>query len=119
MKSEKGRIYDKYVPEGSRLLVLADVIEEKTAGGIILAQQSRDSEQMRVTKGEVLRIGPTCDLLFSEKGYNGKQDRPAKEGDRIIFAKYGGMKVIDDEFKDFDIRLIYDADVVAVINDKE
>lgn len=107
------KVREKYTPEGSRILVLADVVEEKTAGGIILAQQSRESEQMRVTKGTILGIGPTVDLLFTE---NGKQ-RKAHYGDRIIFAKYGGMKVHDEEFKDVDIRLIYDADVVALVKD--
>lgn len=91
-------------PEGVKILVEPEKLEEKTEGGIYLAPQGLEREQMAVTKGKVLKIGPDAEVTFF--------DGPLKVNDTIIFAKYGGMVVKDngDEY-----RVINDEDVIAKV----
>lgn len=72
-------------PLGDRVIVKQDAAEEKTASGLILTSGSKDKPQ----RGTVLAVGP------------GKLDKdgnpvapPVKEGDRILFSKYGGNEVV-------------------------
>jgi chaperonin GroES len=91
-----------YKPEGAKVLVRPEQVEKVTAGGIVLPDTSRDSEQTRVTRGEIVAIGPSADIEF-ESG-------AAKVGDKIIFAKYGGFSLDDDKY-----RFVNDEDIVALI----
>lgn len=93
-------------PEGSKLLVKPDSVKEKTKGGIYLPEQAKQSEEYNTNKGIILAIGPTVDLLF-------KKDRKAKVGDRIIFARYGGLIIKEDGQED--LRILNDEDVVCLI----
>lgn len=95
-----------YQPEGNKLLVKIEEIEEVTAGGIIKPQMVRDDEQLSCTTGEVLAVGPSVDMAFAKS-------RPVKIGDKVIFARYGGVLIDERE----GLRIIHDEDVLAMIND--
>ena len=74
----------KIRPLNDRLLVKRLAEEEKTAGGIIIP----DSAKEKPAEGEVVAVGPGK--------LNDKGDRVAlqvKEGDRVLFSKYGGTDV--------------------------
>lgn len=94
-------------PEGCKILVVPDKVEEKTKGGIYLPVQSRESEQNRMLKGTIKAIGPTAVIQFGK-------DRHAKVGDRIIFARYGGFVVRNDEGEEL-YRVLNDEDVICLI----
>lgn len=66
-------------PLGTRVVIKRLEAEEKTQGGIILAAQAKEQPQF----AEVVAVGP------------GKDDEKMqlKAGDKVIFAKYGGMEI--------------------------
>lgn len=74
----------KIRPLNDRLLVKRLEEEERTAGGIIIP----DSAKEKPVEGKVVAVGPGK--------LNDKGDRVAlqvKEGDRVLFSKYGGTDV--------------------------
>jgi chaperonin GroES len=79
-------------PLDDRVLVKPLEAEEKTAGGIILPDASKE----KPTQGEVVAVGPGK-LLD-----NGERMAPVlKVGDKVIYGKYAGndIKVDGDEHK--------------------
>ena len=71
-------------PLGDRVIVKADEAQETTAGGLLLAHDSKEKPQT----GTVLAVGA------------GKPDKdgklipvPVKEGDKVIYGKYGGTEI--------------------------
>ena len=81
----------KIRPLNDRLLVKRLEEETQTAGGIIIP----DSAKEKPAEGQVVAVGPGK--------VNDKGDRVAlqvKEGDRVLFSKYGGtdVKIDGDDF---------------------
>jgi co-chaperonin GroES (HSP10) len=93
------------LPEGVKCLVKPDAVLDKTEGGIILPDSTKEDEKNATTKGTVLAIGPNADVVF--------EDGPLDIGDHIIYARYGGVLI---ERDDGDVRCINDEDVIAKIN---
>lgn len=93
----------KIRPLNDRLLVKRLEEEAKTAGGIIIP----DSAKEKPAEGEVVAVGPGKT--------NDKGDRVAlqvKEGDRVLFSKYGGTDVkIDGQ----DYLIMREDDILGVI----
>ena len=94
-------------PCGHSVLILPDVIEEKTESGIILGTSSHlDREEMAQTEGIVVSVGD-----------NAWKDQPGgkpwcKTGYRVIFAKYAGTMCEGTDEKTY--RLLNDLDVKAI-----
>jgi chaperonin GroES len=84
-----------------RIKVKPDTVEEKTAGGIILPGSVKDQEKAATVTGTVVTVGPSAfegaDVL--------------NPGDRILFAKYGGLihREGEEEF-----RFLNDSDLIAI-----
>ena len=97
-------------PMGWRILVAMPESDEKTDGGIIKAQQTRDQEEVSNICGYVLKMGNDC--------YQDKKRFPSgpwcKKGDWIVFRAYSGtrLKLYGKEF-----RIINDDTVEAVVED--
>lgn len=97
-------------PMGWRILVAMPEPDEKTDGGIIKAQQTRDQEEVSNICGYVLKMGNDC--------YQDKKRFPSgpwcKQGDWIVFRGYSGtrLKLYGKEF-----RIINDDTVEAVVED--
>jgi len=76
-------------PTGWRMLVLPFKMNEKTKGGLILAETSLEKQQVASQCGLVLRMGPDC--------YRDKERYPegpwCKEKDWVIFARYAGSRI--------------------------
>ncbi|MBN1301197.1 MAG: co-chaperone GroES [Melioribacteraceae bacterium] len=89
----------KVKPMDDRVLVQVAVEEEKTVSGIIIPDTAKEKPRM----GKVIAVGTDEDL--QEK---------IKEGDSILFAKYGGEEITVDgqEYK-----IIQRSDILAVIED--
>jgi co-chaperonin GroES (HSP10) len=97
-------------PAGHRILINPKLLEEKTKGGIIIPIDQVKKEQMAVVEGIVLDIGPTA---YAD------QDVPwCKIGDKVLYQKYVGMRVPNEDgtFRD-DLLLINDLDVCAVVQE--
>jgi chaperonin GroES len=90
-------------PLEDRVLVRPEEGEETTASGIVIPDTAKEKPQ----EGTVLAVGPgkrsdTGDLIPME----------VKEGDKIIYSKYGGTEIkVDGE----ELLILSARDVLAVI----
>ncbi len=93
----------KLRPLNDRILVKRVESEEKTTGGIIIP----DSAKEKPSEGKIAAVGPG---KRNKKGERMPLD--LKEGDKILFSKYGGTEVkLDDE----DYLIMREDDILGVI----
>lgn len=93
-------------PSGHRVLIKPEIVEEKTAGGIILTPATKDRDQQATMRGEVVAIGVNAWKAFDDGS-------PwAAVGDRVIFRKYAG-EVIKEQESEF--RVVNDEDILCVV----
>lgn len=99
-------------PTGWRIILLPYRGAEKTKGGIVLADQTRERSQLTTVCAYVLRVGP---LAYRDEAKF--PDGPwCKEGDWVVFARYAGARIGIDGGE---IRILNDDEILAVINDPE
>jgi co-chaperonin GroES (HSP10) len=88
-------------PTGWRLLVLPFKMKEKTKGGVILAEDTLERQQVASQVGLVLAMGPQC--------YMDKERYPegpwCKVNDWVMFARYAGSRV---KIEGGEIRMLND-----------
>ena len=90
-------------PLHDRVLVRRIEAEEKTAGGIIIP----DSAQEKPSEGLIVAVGSGA---RSDDGTVTPLD--VKEGDRVLFGKWGGTEVkIDGE----DLLIMKESDIMGII----
>jgi chaperonin GroES len=90
-------------PLGDRVVVKALEREEKTKSGIVLPDTAKEKPQ----EGKIIAVG-TGKLL--ENGQRVPLD--VKEGDKVIFSKYGGTEIkIDGQ----DYLILSERDVLAIV----
>ena len=100
------------VATGWRVIVLPYRGARKTKGGIELANETLERQQLTTTCAYVLSVGPLAykDLdKFSTGPW-------CKEGDWIIFGRYAGARMAIDGGE---IRILNDDEVLATIKDPE
>lgn len=97
---------------GWRVIVLPYRGARKTKGGIELADQTLERQQLTTTCAYVLAVGPLA--------YKDEVKFPTgpwcKEGDWIIFGRYAGARMAIDGGE---IRILNDDEILATINDPE
>ena len=93
----------KLKPLGDRLLVRISEAEEKTAGGILLPDSSKEKPQM----GEVTEVGPGARLESGDR-----VPLEVKAGDRVLYSKYAGteLKLAGEEYV-----LLREQDILATL----
>lgn len=74
----------KIRPLGDKVVVKASTADERTAGGIVLPDAAREKPQ----QGTVVAVGPGRLLDNGERAA-----MSVKEGDTVIYSKYGGNEV--------------------------
>lgn len=99
-------------PTGWRIVLLPYRGAQKTKGGIVLADQTIERNQLTTVCAYVLRVG---DLAYKDESKfpNGPW---CKEGDWVIFGRYAGARLGIDGGE---IRILNDDEILAVINDPE
>ena len=91
-------------PLHDRVLVRRTEAEEKTAGGIIIP----DSAQEKPSEGQIVAVGSGA---RSDDGTVTPLD--VKEGDRVLFGKWGGTEVkIDGE----DLLIMKESDIMGIVS---
>ena len=99
-------------PTGWRILVLPFKMKEKTKGGVILAEDTLDRQQIASQVGLVLAMGPQC--------YQDKERYPegpwCKVNNWVMFARYAGSRI---KIEGGEMRLLNDDEVLATIDSPE
>ena len=99
-------------PTGWRLLVLPFKMKEKTIGGVILAEDTLERQQVASQVGLVMAMGSQC--------YKDKERYPegpwCKEKDWVMFARYAGSRI---KIEGGEMRLLNDDEVLATIDSPE
>jgi chaperonin GroES len=91
----------KLQPLADRVLVKPIEKEEKTKSGIYLPDTAKEKPQ----EGEVVAVGP------GKLDENGKRiPMDLKVGDRVIYAKYGGMEI---KIDDVEMMILRESDILA------
>ena len=113
-------------PKGNRVLVLPDEIDEKvTEGGIYIPEQVRQQHAMSQTTGVFIEAGPDAwthstqiryrrshgNWMAVEKTVIGYSEPFAKPGERVVFAKFGGLDVKGADGKKY--RILNDEDITT------
>lgn len=100
MKNESG-----IKPLGDKVLVKVPELDEKSPGGIIIPDQSRDKQEQAATQATVVEVGGAA---FPE--FNGQQ--PIQPGDVVCIARYAGQLYTGDDGSEY--RIINEDDIAGV-----
>jgi co-chaperonin GroES (HSP10) len=99
-------------PTGWRIVVMPFRPSAQTKGGLLLAKQAIEKQQIATVCGYVVEVGP---LAYSdtEKFPGGAW---CKKGDWVVFARYAGARI---NLDDGEIRILNDDEILATIKDPE
>ena len=92
-------------PVDCKVLVELDPVQEKTAGGVFLAQDTQERTQAVQTLGTVIRVGGNA---FEKWGPPIPQP-----GDRVVIGKFAGQSAKPGEVNRY--RFINDEDIIAIV----
>jgi len=95
-------------PVEYKVLVLPDMKEEKTEGGIVLTSDYREKQEMAEVEGELIAVGP--DAFTNDEGH--LWSVKPQIGATVLFAKYAGIYTKGNDGLNY--RLINDKDVLAI-----
>lgn len=93
-------------PVDMRVLVKPDPVEEKTAGGIILADTTKEREKYAGTRATLIAAGPNA---FKDWG----EGSAIPAGSRVHYAQYSGARIKGEDGQDYVI--MNDADLTCTI----
>ena len=99
-------------PTGWRMLVLPFKMNEKTKGGLHLAETTLERQQVASQVGLVMAMGPDC-YKDSERYPDGPW---CKVKDWVMFARYAGSRI---KIEGGEMRLLNDDEVLATIDSPE
>jgi chaperonin GroES len=94
-------------PVGYNVLVALDVLEEKTAGGIILPPKHTERENSASERGRVVGVSP---MAF--KGGDWEGVPTPERGCEVLFQRYAGTEFEGADSKKY--RIIKDEDLKGV-----
>lgn len=82
-------------PMGWRLVIAPFEPENKTEGGIVLAEAAVESERLLTYCGQIVAMGEACFTAVTRSGIDMKQwaTKPVV-GDYVIYGTYGGQRVV-------------------------
>lgn len=85
-------------PLADRVLVQADIAEQKTSSGIIIPDTAKEKPQ----RGIVVAVG------------EGKKDEPmtVKVGDTVLYGKYSGTEI---SVEGTDYLIMRESDILAIV----
>ena len=95
---------------GFHVLVRPVSVKEKTKGGIIIPNSTKEDMSYLTTVGKVIKIG---DLAYNDTDKFPKGPW-CKEGDYICYAKHAGQKI---QYKEVKMILLYDDQVIMKVED--
>lgn len=99
-------------PTGWRLVVLPFKPPKRSKGGIVLADQAVERQQIATVCGYVVALGELA-YADTDKFPHGPW---CKKGDWVVFGRYVGARIALD---DGEIRILNDDEILATIKDPE
>ncbi len=93
-------------PVGDRVVVKPAQKEEVTKSGIVLPDTAKEKPQ----EGTIIAAGSG---KLSDKG--DRTPLEVKEGDRVLFAKYGGTEF---KYEGEDLLVLRESDILAILESK-
>ena len=91
-------------PVGYRILIRPRGVIEKTKGGIILTDSSKDSQAYLNSVGQIIAMGEEC--------YSDRKKPWCKVGDWVIFGRYAGARISVQKVK---MLLLNDDEIIATL----
>jgi len=91
-------------PVGYRILIRPRGVIEKTKGGIILTDSSKDGQSYLNSVGQVIAMGEEC--------YSDRNKPWCKIGDWVVFGRYAGARVSVQNVK---MVLLNDDEIIATL----
>jgi chaperonin GroES len=95
-------------PTEYKVLIRPIEVDQKTKGGIIIPDETKERDQFAQMRGVLVAVSP---LAFTYDDW--KDAKPPKVGDEVLFAKYAGAVVDGKDGKKY--RLTNDKDIAAVL----
>ena len=83
-------------PIGDRVLVMPDIVAEKTSGGIIKPQTTAHVETLAAESGTVVAVGDGAFVWNSDRTRQFVGRKPVP-GDRVCFKRYAYVRQIGDD----------------------
>ncbi|HEX8033840.1 MAG TPA: co-chaperone GroES [Ktedonobacterales bacterium] len=96
----------KIRPVGDRVVVKPAQKEEVTRSGIVIPDTAKEKPQ----EGTVVAVGTG---KLNDKGERTPME--VKEGDRVLFAKYGGTEFT---IEGDDVLVLRESDILAILTDE-
>ncbi len=93
----------KITPLGDRVVVKAELADEKTASGLYIPDTAKEKPQ----KGTIVAVGPGR----IENGT--KIDMSVKAGDTVLYGKYAGTEIA---LGDDDVLIMRESDILGVVS---
>lgn len=100
------------IPTEFKVLILPDPVEEVTKGGIIVPINKAEADKYATIQGRIVAISH---LAFSYATPEEWGDAKPKPGDRVIFAKYAGVRHLAKDKQEY--LLVNDKDIVATVEE--
>lgn len=91
------------------VLIKLDAVEQRTKGGIIIPEDTRERQEQAQSTGRLIAIGPLAFMYDVENGL------VPEIGERVAFPKYGGLKIEGRDKAEY--RLLKDGDLAAILSD--
>lgn len=92
-------------PVEFKILIEPEEVEQKSAGGIVLAIATTEKEKMAQVRGRLIAVGGNAFEDWNEP--------IPRVGDKVYYAKYAGISVKGNDGRD--LRLTNDKDVTAIV----
>jgi len=117
-------------PSGNRIVIQPDEVEQVTDGGIIIPATEAEKRQGAQSIGTLIAVGPdawthTTEFVYRieagqkklfEVRTKGYSEDFAKVGERVAFAKFGGLPVIGADGEQY--RIMNDEDLTCRVSDE-
>lgn len=111
-------------PVGWRVLVGSVFIDEKSAGGIILTESTKDSQKYGRFVAKVLAVGSEC---YNHEKFQGgvsikeRQPKPwVRVGDYVVVGQYAGQNipVFNEDDDVVNLKLVNDDEILATVEEE-
>ena len=102
-------------PTEYKVLIEPKPVEERSAGGVLFADMTKDSEKYAQVEGTVITASPLAFTYATAAEWKAAGAQPPKPGDRVLYAKFAGVRVKGRDGKEY--LLVNDKDLTATVKD--